>query len=196
MTIATPNRMDNVLADSSKQIRKTFGWIFVLSLIQIAAGMFAISFAFSATLASIVMLGFILLVAAGAQIGAAFWVRPWNRSLLFFLLGALYAVAGFLTLRHPLLAAEGVTLMLAAAFMVGGVFRIVAALADGFPGWGWVLFNGVITLMLGILIWLQWPISGLWVLGMFLGIDLVFNGVTWAAIAMTVRSGTKGSHSH
>ena len=79
--------------------------------------------------------------------------------------------------------------MLAAAFMVGGVFRIVAALVDRFLGWQWTLCNGIVTLLLGLLIWQQWPESGLWVLGLFAGIDLVFNGVTWTVLALAARNG-------
>jgi hypothetical protein len=89
-------------------------------------------------------------------------------------------VVGFSTLQQPVLAVESLTLVLAAAFVVGGVFRIIVALVERFPSWGWVLANGVITVLLGIAIWRQWPASGLWVIGMFVGIDLVVNGVTWS----------------
>lgn len=66
--------------------------------------------------------------------------------------------------------------------------RIVAALVERFPGWGWV-FNGVITLAVGLMIWRQWPESGLWVIGTFVGIDLIVTGATWAALAIGVRRG-------
>ena len=93
-----------------------------------------------------------------------------------------------MTLRQPVLAAEGLTLVLAAAYLAGGMFRIVFALVERFPSWGWVLLNGIITLLLGIAIWGQWPASGLWVLGLFVGIDLIVNGATWLALAVGVRS--------
>lgn len=178
-------------AEVENRIRKTWGWFLAFGIIQIAAGMLALSFAFLATFASVVLLGILLLVAAGAQVAAAIWAREWRNSLTFILLGILYAVAGFLMLQHPLLAAEGLTLMLAAAFLIGGVFRIVAALVERFPDWGWVLCNGILTLLLGLLICLQWPESGLWVLGMFAGIDLIVNGATWASLAIGVRGGLK-----
>ena len=79
--------------------------------------------------------------------------------------------------------------MLAAVYMVGGMFRIVFSLAEQFPSWAWVFVNGVITLLLGVAIWVGWPASGLWVLGLFVGIDLIMNGTTWSVLAVGVRNG-------
>jgi uncharacterized membrane protein HdeD (DUF308 family) len=113
----------------------------------------------------------------------------WRGFFVFVLVGVLYAVAGFMTLQHPVLAAEGLTLMLAAALLAGGIFRIIAAAVERFPDWGWVLCNGILAVILGLMIWEQWPWTGLWVLGMFLGIDLIVNGTTWAVVAHHVRKG-------
>ena len=171
------------------RIRQNWGWFLALGIVQIVAGTLAVGFAFSATVASVATLGILLLIAAGAQTGAAIWARDWSGFFLFLLVGILYAVAGILSLQHPVLAAEGLTLMLAAAFLAGGVFRIIVALAERFPSWGWVLCNGIITTLLGIAIWQQWPGSSLWVLGTFVGIDLIVNGVTWSVLAVGVRQG-------
>jgi uncharacterized membrane protein HdeD (DUF308 family) len=178
-----------MLTDEANRIRKNWGWFFALGVVQIVAGMLAVGFAFSATWASVVALGILLLIAAGAQTAAAVWARDWGGFLLSLLVGVLYAIAGFLTLQHPLLAAEGLTLMLAAVLLAGGAFRIIVAVAERFPAWGWVLGNGIITVLLGITIWQQWPGSGLWVLGTFVGIDLIINGVTWSVLAAGVRNG-------
>jgi uncharacterized membrane protein HdeD (DUF308 family) len=158
-----------------------------LGILQIVAGSFAVSFAFSATIASVVLLGVMLLVAGGAQFGAAILSRDWGGFFLFFAVGVIYVVTGFLTLQSPLIAAEGLTLMLAAACFVGGTFRIVFALFEQVPSRGLILLNGIVTLALGVLIWRQWPASGLWVLGLLVGIDLIFNGVTWTALAASMR---------
>jgi uncharacterized membrane protein HdeD (DUF308 family) len=72
--------------------------------------------------------------------------------------------------------------------MVGGVFRIVGSLMYRFPQWGWVLFGGVLNLLLGILIWQQWPFSGFWVIGLFVGIDMIFNGWIWVMLALRLKS--------
>jgi uncharacterized membrane protein HdeD (DUF308 family) len=189
MTTIANDRIAGMLTEEANRIRKNWGWFLALGIVQIVAGTLAVGFAFSATLASVVMLGILLLIAAGSQTAAAIWARDWSGFFLFLLVGVLYAVAGFLSLQHPLLAAEGLTLMLAAAFLVGGVFRIIVALVERFSSWGWVLCNGLITVLLGIAIWQQWPGSGLWVLGTFVGIDLIVNGVTWSVLAVGVRQG-------
>jgi uncharacterized membrane protein HdeD (DUF308 family) len=189
MTTVAQDRIVDMLSEEATQVRKNWGWFLALGIVQVVAGMLAVGFAFIATLASVFTLGVLLLIAAGAQMGAAFLARDWGGFFLSLLVGVFYAVAGFLTAQHPLLAAEGLTLMLATAFLVGGTFRIIIAVVERFPSWGWVLFNGVITVLLGIAIWQQWPESGLWVLGMFVGIDLVVNGVTWSVLAVGVRNG-------
>ncbi len=189
MSTITNDRIAGMLTEEAKGIRKDWGWFLALGIVQIVAGMLAVTFAFSATLASVAMLGILLLIAAGAQTGAAIWARDWSGFFLFVLIGVLYAVAGFLMLLYPLAAAEGLTLMLAAALMVGGTFRIIFAVMERFPSWGWMLCNGIVTALLSIAICQQWPASGLWVLGMFVGVDLIMNGVTWSVLAVSVRRG-------
>jgi uncharacterized membrane protein HdeD (DUF308 family) len=188
MTANAENRAAVVVAVDLAGIRKNWGWFLALGIVQIIVGTLAVSFAFSSTLASVVILGALLLIAAGAQMASAMLARDWDGFFLFLLLAFLYAVAGFLTLQYPLLAAEGLTLMLAALFLLVGLFRIAVALLDRFPSWGWVLCNGVVTVLLGIAIWQQWPVSGLGVLGMLVGIELIVNGVTWAVLAVSVRN--------
>jgi uncharacterized membrane protein HdeD (DUF308 family) len=189
MTSNAENPVAVVLAVNATGIRKNWGWFLALGIVQIIAGTLAVGFAFSATLASVVTLGVLLLIAAAAQMAAALLARDWDGFFLFLLLAFLYGVAGFLTLQHPLLAAEGLTLMLAALFLVVGLFRIAVALVDHVPSWGWLLFNGVVTVLLGLAIWQQWPKSGLWVVGMLVGIELIVNGVTWLVLAVGVRKG-------
>jgi uncharacterized membrane protein HdeD (DUF308 family) len=104
------------------------------------------------------------------------------------LAGIMYLVLGFLLVQRPLAAAAFFTLMLAAAFFVGGLFCIIVALSDRFYGWGWVLLNGIVTLVLGILIWREWPEAAFWVIGLFVGIDMLFAGWSLVITALTIRS--------
>jgi uncharacterized membrane protein HdeD (DUF308 family) len=188
MTAIANDRITGTLMEETNRIQKSWGWFLALSIVQIVAGILAVDFAFTATFASVAMLGVLLLVAAGAQTAAALWARDWSGFFLFLLIGVLYAVAGFVTLTQPIVAAESLTLMLAAAFLIGGLYRIVLGLVERFPSRGWVVLNGVIAVLLGIAILWQWPGSGLWVLGMFVGIDLIVNGVTWSVLAVGIRN--------
>ena len=79
------------------------------------------------------------------------------------------------------------TLIIAIFLIISGIFRIVSALSERFTGWGWVLLNGGVSLLLGLLIYKQWPLSGLWVIGLFVGIDLIFNGWAWIMLSLAMR---------
>src|SRR5438093_13606440 len=136
MSTVASDRIEGMLTEEANSIRKNWGWFLALGIVQIVAGTLAVSFAFSATVASVLTLGLLLLVAAGAQVGAAVWARDWSGFFLFLLVGVLYAVAGFFTLQQPVLAAESLTLMLAATYVVGGVFSVIFALVERSPAWG------------------------------------------------------------
>jgi len=102
--------------------------------------------------------------------------------------GLLAIVVGLLFLRAPVDALLALTLLLACLLMVGGTFRIIAALTYRFGAWGWPLVSGVIDLILGILIWQEWPASAFWVIGLFVGISLVFRGVNWIGVGLAFRA--------
>jgi uncharacterized membrane protein HdeD (DUF308 family) len=80
------------------------------------------------------------------------------------------------------------TLLIAAFLMVGGIFKIVTALSFRFAAWGWPVLSGVIDVALGIMIWMEWPASALWVIGLFVGISMVFRGVHWIALGLALRA--------
>ena len=109
-------------------------------------------------------------------------------TLLNLLGGLVYLVLGVFIVEKPGMAAEVVTLVLAVGLVLDGTFRIAAALALRFPSWGWVLLNGVATLVLGVLIWRRWPGDSVWILGLLLGIDLLFHGWTWLMLGLAVRA--------
>jgi uncharacterized membrane protein HdeD (DUF308 family) len=189
MNAIAQDRFADALNEEVTEIRKNWGWLLALGIVQILAGTVAVGFAFRETLASAVMLGVLLLIAGGAQMAAAILARAWDGFYLFLLLATLYAVAGLPMLQHPRIAAEDLTLMLAVLFLIVGLFRIAVALLDRVPSRGWILFNGVVTVLLGVAIWRQWPDSGLWAVGMLVGVELIVNGVTWSVLSLGVRKG-------
>ena len=123
-----------------------------------------------------------------AQLVGAFWTRDWSGFFLSLLIGVLYVVLGLFFLRDPGNAVLAMTLLLACVLTVGGLFRIVASLMFRIPHWGWTLAGGVINLLLGIYIYSQWPLDSIVVIGLFVGIDLIFTGWTWVMLALAVRN--------
>ena len=95
-------------------------------------------------------------------------------------------VGGQLVAR-PFIGTEALTLLLGSFFLVGGIFRVVAAMTLRLHHWGWIMLNGVVTSLLGLLVLAEWPKSGLFVIGLFVGIDMLFNGWTWVMLSLGLR---------
>ncbi len=165
--------------------------LLVLGIVLVVLGAFAVVWSVAATWAFIEVFSIVLLVGSGAQLGRAVLGRGAGHFVLHLVVAVLYFVAGIMMLGHPAAAAAGLTLLLAALFMVGGLSRIVVALAERHHGWGWVLLNGLITLALGALIWAQWPWSSFWVIGLLVGIDMLFNGWSLIMLALALRGLTR-----
>ncbi len=170
-------------------LQKHWPWFLALGVVMTALGMFAIGSACIATVTVTVtwFFGFLMLAGGIAEIASSFSAGRWSGTLVHLLIGVLYAVVGLMIIEQPANSAIQLTLIIAIFLIVSGIFRIVSALSERFAGWGWVLLNGTITLMLGLLIQKQWPVSGLWVIGLFVGIDLIFNGWAWIMLSLGLR---------
>ena len=168
-------------------LRKSGVWLLILGALLIVVGLVAISSTWIATLATVVVLGILLMIGGAVEILDAFLGRGWRGFWMHLLAGIMYLVLGFLMVQRPLEAAAFFTLMLAVGFFVSGLFRIIVALSERFYGWGWVLLNGVVTLILGVLIWRGWPETAFWVIGLFVGIDMLFDGWSLVITALTIR---------
>ena len=169
-------------------LRAKRGWIIALGVIYVIAGVIALGSVAMATVASVFVVGIMMLIAGIAEIINAFQVKTWGKFILWLLLGVLYVVGGFAAFENPLLAAAVLTLVLGVALVVSGIMRIF--LAFGLKermSWMWILLSGVITLVLGMIILAHWPVSSVYVLGLFLGIDLIFAGSGWIGLGLNLR---------
>jgi uncharacterized membrane protein HdeD (DUF308 family) len=145
------------------------------------------------SIASVFLLGFVLIAAGIVQIVSAFWAGKWSGMLLHLLIGVLYIVVGYMIIDAPIVSMVVITKFIAIFLIVSGAFRIIAALIMRFPEWGWALLNGCITLLLGVIINRQLPEAALWVIGLFVGIELFFNGWAWVMLAFDLRAITRHS---
>jgi uncharacterized membrane protein HdeD (DUF308 family) len=176
------------LQEERARLRSVWWLFLLLGVVSIVVGMLAIGSAFTVTLASVVILGVLLLIAGASEVIHAIMVRNLRGFAMHLLAAALYLIAGLFMLEDPIRAATVLTLLIAASFLVGGALRVIFSLVDRFPAWQWVLLNGVIDLLLGVLIWNGWPESSFWVIGLFVGIDLLFHGWSWVILALTART--------
>ena len=183
MTSASDTRKPHSTASELEPLRRNRGWIVALGVVYILAGLIALGSVVMATAASVFVVGIMMVIAGVAEVINAFQIKTWGKFLFWLFLGGLYILAGFATFQNPLLAAGLLTLLLGASLVVSGIVRIILAFSmkDGAP-WIWVIISGVVTLILGLMILARWPVSSLYALGIFLGIDLVIAGASWISI--------------
>lgn len=168
---------------------RRLSWLFLaLGLVSIFIGLLAIGAPHVATEKAVLVLGVLLLIAGVSEVIHAIMVRNLRGFAMHLLAAVLYLIVGLFVLEDPDRAAGALTLVLAASFFVGGMLRILFAAIEHFPSWPWVLLNGVVDLILGLLIWRGWPASSLWVIGLLIGIELLFHGWAWVILALTVRT--------
>jgi len=170
------------MTSPAQQLKRTGGLAQVLGIVLVVLGVLALGAPLITGLAVAYTVGFLIIVSGVGQTFYAFQAESWQDGILKFLLGALGVVAGVLVVAHPLFSLGWLTLVLAAYFFIDGIFGVILALqVRPERGWGWMLFSGVVAVLAGILIWRQWPVSGAWLVGILVGIKLIFAG--WAMIA-------------
>jgi uncharacterized membrane protein HdeD (DUF308 family) len=169
-------------------LRGNWLWFVVLGIALMVLGVVALGSTVIASLAVEMTFGVLLLIAGVGEIVGSFWARRWSGVFLHLLSGILSAVVGVLFLARPGAGLAALTLLVASLFLVGGAFKIVAALSHRFAHWGWPLVSGLLDVVLGVLILAEYPTSALWVLGLFLGINMLFRGAHWIALGLAIRS--------
>jgi uncharacterized membrane protein HdeD (DUF308 family) len=170
-----------------ESLREIRVFLVAMGVALILLGAVTIGSSLISGLATVQMFGILLLVGAIFQVVTALWGRCWKGFFLHLLAGALYLIAGVFMIEDPLEAALGLTLLVAASLLVAGSLRILLSAIERFDGWGWVLLNGVIALLLGTALWRQWPLSGLWVIGLCVGVEMIFSGLSWVMLGLAVR---------
>jgi uncharacterized membrane protein HdeD (DUF308 family) len=170
------------------EIVQYWGWFLVFGIALVGLGVAAVARSFLATVASMIFFGWLLLFASGIEIAQAVMVGHWAGFFHHLLAAVLFGVGGFLLVTRPLISAETLTIFMAMFFLVSGLFQFVASIALALPGWGWQVVDAIITFILGAMVLAQWPVSGLWAIGLFLGIDLIFYGCSWIALALGLKS--------
>lgn len=169
-------------------IRHRWGWLLALGIGMVVLGTIALFLAPAATLATILVLGWLLVVSGIVEAIHSFHVRKWGGIFLHLIGGVLGVLVGLLVVTHPVAGALAWTLLFASFFTVIGAFRLVAAIRLKFPNWGWATFDGAVTLLLGLLLWFDWPGSGLWFLGFALGVSLLLRGWSYVMFAIALRA--------
>jgi uncharacterized membrane protein HdeD (DUF308 family) len=192
MSTTDPNESMLIVDLSNEELNGIWQWLALVGIALVAAGVVALGAVVIASLATAAATGMLLLAGGTAEVAGAFWCRRWSGFSLHMTCGVLSVVVGAMFLSVPVGALQAgallsLTLLLACLLIAGGVLKIVAAQVHRFEGWVWPLASGIVDLALGILIWRGWPVSALWVIAVFAGINLVFRGVNWIGLGLALR---------
>ena len=175
------------LADGIEKVRKSWGWFLILGVALAVLGVSCIAFDVTATFASVLVFGWLLLISGVFQLVHAFGTGTWSGTLLNLLSALFRGFTGFLLIRYPIMGAEALTVVLASFLIVAGLFRAIASAVVKLPRWGWVVFSGAISVVLGFMLLAQMPISGIWFIGFAIGVDLIFDGIATIGLAAAVH---------
>lgn len=172
-------------------LRARSGWIIAFGVLVVALGVLAFGSVAFATLVSVYFVGIMMLLAGIAEVGIGVHNKTWSRFFMWVLLGLIYLGAGISVLMNPALAAGVLTLFLGAFLVASGAMRMFLGLMmQAGSAWWFVVLSGAITTLLGIIILAHWPVSSLYVLGLFLSIDLMFAGFGWMGFGAALRRHT------
>ncbi len=182
---ATVNK-EHYLARYSKN------WVWFLSwgILLMVVGLAAIGVSTLTTLLSVLFLGVVLMVGGVVVIVDTFkfWWGHWNGFILHLAIAIFYLIIGGMLVKNPVISSIALTFVIGVLYLILGIFRLIYSLAFQLPQWGWGLVNSIISLLIGILILYSWPTSGLFVIGLFIGIDLFVAGWVYLMIALAGRN--------
>lgn len=175
---------------------KNWAWFFAWGLGLIILGLFAIYYSYIATLITVISLGIVIFLGGLIVLfdTFVFWWGKWAGFFLHLIIALLYLFVGYTLFSGPLAGSVSLTLLLGIFYIVVGLFRIFYSATVRLPRrWGWGLFNGIVALLLGVLILEHWPQSSLFIIGLFVGIDLIVEGWTYVMAALGARAIAKSA---
>lgn len=170
-------------------LKRNWGWLFALGILFVILGCIGLGLVIGLTLISVLFFGILLIIAGILQIVDVFKSRHWKGVFWHALIAVFYLIGGGIILYDPILASALITVFIASILIIIGITRLAMAivLRDS-RGWGWLFFAGLIAILLGVLILAQWPWSGLWVIGLFIAVEMLVNGWTYIFLALAIRN--------
>jgi uncharacterized membrane protein HdeD (DUF308 family) len=170
------------------EVDQKWGWYLALGIFLILLGIIASGMAVWTTLLTVKALGFIMVLAGGGLTVMSFLTGKWSGFLLSLAGGALLIMTGIAMLSSPVSGAAAITLVVATILMGAGIYRSISAVVMRFPYWGWSLVSGFVSILLGYLLLRNWATASLFFLGVYVGLDLIVHGFSWAMFSLRVHS--------
>ena len=173
------------------ELKKNWAWMLSLGIVMVILGIIGLGMTVLFNEIVVMYFGFLLLFGSGVQLMQAFRAEAWKGRVWHVLIALVYIVGGFIAVTEPVVAGMTLALLIAWTLIVIGVLRLFMALQmRGANGWLWTLVGGVLSVVLGIMIINEWPQSGLWVIGLFVAIEILFAGWTQIMLALAAKNYT------
>jgi uncharacterized membrane protein HdeD (DUF308 family) len=177
-----------IVADEREMLRKSWGWFVALGLLFAALGVAGLVNAFTATVVTVLFVGWCFVIGGFAEAAHAVFRRGWSGFWLDLITGLFTGVAGVLIVQHPLAGASVLTVVIGVLFLVGGLFRIFAGVATRCPYPGWFVLHGIVSALLGGMILSDWPETSVWVIGTLVAVDLLIDGLRLVSFGFAVKN--------
>jgi len=184
-------KFDNPLIAGLDEVRNSWGWFLALGILLTILGAACIVYDVAATFTTVLVFGWLLLIGGVFALVQALTIGSWGGFFLYLLTALFRGFTGYLLIRNPVIGAESLTLLLGSFFIVGGLFRAIGSGMAKFPNWGWAVFSGIVSVVLGIMVIWQWPVTGIWFIGFAVGVDLIVDGVAVTSFASALHHSPK-----
>lgn len=183
----------HAITDALVELQARWGWFVGLGVAMLVLGVLALAYVFAATLASVIFIGALMVVAGASQLVHAWRIKQIHGFIFWSVSGLFYLAAGLFAVFSPIQGATLLTLLIGALLIAVGALRTWIWFNNrGQRGWGWLGVSGVLTLLVGILIAVNWPGNSVWILGLLLALDLLFQGWSALLLGLVLRQGRQG----
>ncbi len=172
-------------------VRHASTWSIVWGVLLIIFGMLAIGSPLLAAVAVSAIVAWLIILAGVVHLILAFHAHGAGSLIWKLLVGIAYLFFGIYLIMHPLLGVASLTLVLASLFLIEGILDIILFFKmRSTQGSSWVLIDGIVTVVLGLLIYAHWPSSSIWAIGTLVGVSMIISGITRVMLSLTVRKAT------
>lgn len=175
-------------ASLAEGLKASWGWLLALGVIYVIMGIIMVGSPIASTYAIEIFLGFILLIGGVISVIGSFFSGNWKKFILILLSGVLYLIVGYMLLKNPMAGVLTLTILLAAFLLVEGIFKIIHSFQmKPAPNWVWLLVSGIASVILGVMIWGEFPASSAFIIGLLVGIYFIINGFSMAMISLALK---------
>ena len=184
------NNLEAQVREAADEVRANWGWLMFMGIALTILGIVALYMVGTLTIVSVWWFGILVIAGGVLTLIDAFRAEGWKAKLWEILIALVYIVAGIIIMMNPAASAVWFTMFIAAFLLISGIFRIIIGfqIKGEVKGWGWTVFGGIASIVLAFMIFAQWPVSGLWVIGLFIAIEMIMQGTSMISIALAAKA--------